>query len=340
MSDKTTGQGVRRWVSEKAGHVIPLFFCLLSLQNIQEFFYTLHPNLYISWSAGLALGFGLLFQAWKLSALKWDMKERSYATVLATTVVFALVSGGIQAAAYAGFMTKWAAIPLGLALPIVGEVGVALSIAAHRQRMQEKRIENMQEDLSNEMRLQMMDAISTMNRSKLQDEVEIGAVAFAKALIEFTHDGMIADLQRGRKQKPAGKLQTRKADELPMLSAESSDMQDIAEPEPAQLSTIAEMNEARRDAVAARRDAICSLLQNYGKSDITQLQSRLQDDCNIDASERTIREDLKALIAESRVVLSGRGAWDIPQVIALVSETEVHFGTNGHSNGATKASAL
>jgi hypothetical protein len=333
MSEQT--KGIARWASEKAGHIIPLFFCLLSLQNIQEFFYTLHPNIYISWSAGLALGFGLLFQAWKLSALTWDMKERSYLTVLATTIAFALVSGGIQAAAYAGFMTPWAAIPLGLALPIVGEVGVALSIAAHRQRMQEKRIENMQEDLGNEMRLQMMDAISTMNRSKLQDEVEIGAVAFAKALIEFTHDGMIADLQRNRKPKGNAKPQQRKPDELPMLSAESSDMQDIAEPEPATSPTIAELNEARRDAVAARRDAICSLLQNYGKSDIAQLQGRLQDDCNIDASERTIRDDLKVLIAESRVVLSSRGAWDIPQSVALIAETDVHFGTNGHSKVAT-----
>ena len=327
MSEQT--KGIRRWASEKAGHVIPLFFCLLSLQNIQEFFYMLHPNWYISWSAGLALGFGLLFQAWKLSALEWNMKERSYVTVLATTGAFALVSGGIQAAAYASFMTKWAAIPLGLALPIVGEVGVALSIAAHRQRMQEKRIENMQEDLGNEMRLQMMDAISTMNRSKLQDEVESGAVAFAKALIEFTHEGMIADLQRGRKQKPVARLQSRKVDELPMISAESCDMQDIAEVEPASSPTIVELNEARRDAVAARRDAICSLLQNYGKSNIVQLQSRLQDDCNIEASDRTIRDDLKVLIAESRVVLSGRGVWDIPQSVALIAKTSVHFATNG-----------
>lgn len=327
MSEQTTatGQGVRRWVSEKSGHVIPLFFCLLSLQNIQEFFYTLHPILPISWAAGLALGFGLLFQAWKLSALEWNMQDRAYLTVLATTVAFALVSGGIQAAAYAAFMTKWAAIPLGLALPIVGEVGVALSIAAHRHRMQEKRIENMQEDLGNEMRLQMMDAISTMNRSKLQDEVEIGAVAFAKALIEFTHDGMIADLQRNRKPKAIAKTQQRKPDELLMIS----DMQDIAEPEPATSLTIAELNEARRDAVAARRDAICSLLQNYGKSDIAQLQGRLQDDCNIEASERTIRDDLKVLIADSRAVLSGRGAWDNPQSVAIIAETVVHFATNG-----------
>lgn len=192
-------QTIQRWTGERAAHLIPLFFCLLSLQNIQEFFYTLHPNLYISWAAGLALGFGLLRQAVKLSDMEWDMHDRQYTTVLTTTVAFALVSGGIQAAAYAKYMHLFAAIPVGLALPIVGEVGVALSIAAHRQKVRERRVAHMQEELGNEMRLAMFDAVRSMNRSKLQDEVESGAIAFARELITNTNQAMIADLQRGRK---------------------------------------------------------------------------------------------------------------------------------------------
>lgn len=288
----------------------------------------LHPNWYISWSAGLALGFGLLFQAWKLADLEWNMQDRAYMTLLITTVAFAMVSGGIQAAAYANFMLIWFAVPLGLALPVVGEVGVALSIAAHIQRMREKRIANMQDDLNNEMRLQMMDAIRTMNRSKLQDEVEGGAVAFAKALIEFTHDGMINDLQRSRKTRPVIKVQLPKVEE-------NNDLQDIAQPRQAAPPTIAELNEARRDAVAERRDEICTLLQNYGKSDITQLQSRLQDDFAISASERTIREDLKTLIAEGRIVLAERGVWSVPGAIVTVAETAVSFGGNGAAKVAS-----
>lgn len=194
-----TWQGLRSWVNEHVAHAIPLFFCLLSLQNIQEFFYLLHPNLYISWAAGLALGFGLLWQAIKLSDMEWDMQDRKYVTVLATTVAFALVSGGIQAAAYSKYMWLVFAIPIGLALPTVGEVGVALSIAAHRQAVQARRVAHMQEELGNEMRLAMFDAIHTMNRSKLQDEVEAGAIVFAKELIANTNQSMIADLHRGRK---------------------------------------------------------------------------------------------------------------------------------------------
>jgi len=190
-------QGLRRWVNDNTAHAIPLFFCLLSLQNIQEFFYTLHPNIYISWAAGLALGFGLLWQAIKLSDMEWNMRDRQYVTVLVTTVAFALVSGGIQAAAYSKYMWLVFAIPVGLALPTVGEVGVALSIAAHRQAVRKRRVAHMQDELGDEMRLVMFDAIRTMNRSKLQDEVEAGAIAFARALIANTNQAMIADLQHG-----------------------------------------------------------------------------------------------------------------------------------------------
>lgn len=191
-------QGLRLWVDDHIAHAIPLFFCLLSLQNIQEFFYTLHPNIYISWAAGLALGFGLLWQAIKLSDMEWDIHDRQYVTVLATTVAFALVSGGIQAAAYSKYMWLVFAIPVGLALPTVGEVGVALSIAAHRQAVRARRVAHMQDELGDEMRLAMFDAIRTMNRSKLQDEVEAGAITFARALIANTNHAMIADLQNGQ----------------------------------------------------------------------------------------------------------------------------------------------
>lgn len=195
---KAAWQGLRLWVADHVAHAIPLFFCLLSLQNIQEFFYLLHPNLYISWAAGLALGFGLLWQAIKLSDMDWNMQDRKYVTVLATTVAFALVSGGIQAAAYSKYMWLAFAIPIGIALPTVGEVGVALSIAAHRQAVRARRVAHMQEELGDEMRLAMFDAIRTMNRSKLQDEVEAGAITFARELIASTNHAMIADLQHGK----------------------------------------------------------------------------------------------------------------------------------------------
>lgn len=194
---KIAWQGLRSWIADHVAHAIPLFFCLLSLQNIQEFFYLLHPNKTISWAAGLALGFGLLWQAIKLSDMEWDMADRKYMTVLATTVAFALVSGGIQAAAYSKYMWLVFAVPIGLALPTVGEVGVALSIAAHRQAVRARRVAHMQDELGDEMRLAMFDAIRTMNRSKLQDEVEAGAIAFARQLIASTNQAMIADLQQG-----------------------------------------------------------------------------------------------------------------------------------------------
>jgi uncharacterized membrane protein len=193
----TAWQGLRRWANDNTAHAIPLFFCLLSLQNIQEFFYLLHPNIYISWAAGLALGFGLLRQAVKLSDMEWNMHDRKYTTVLATTIAFALVSGGIQAAAYSQYMHWVFAVPVGIALPTVGEVGVALSIAAHRQAVRARRVAHMQDELGDEMRLAMFDAIRTMNRSKLQDEVEAGAIAFARALIANTNQAMIADLANG-----------------------------------------------------------------------------------------------------------------------------------------------
>lgn len=241
-------QGLRTWLGDHIAHAIPLFFCLLSLQNIQEFFYTLHPNLYISWAAGLALGFGLLRQAIKLSDMEWDMQDRKYVTVLATTIAFALVSGGIQAAAYSKYMWMWAAIPVGLALPVVGEVGVALSIAAHRQAVRARRVAHMQDELGDEMRLAMFDAIRTMNRSKLQVEVEAGAIAFARALIANTNQAMINDLQHGATVRIVA--QSEIAMPVAMLS-------DVAAPD-ATPAPVAQLDEYDQRIVDAIRNGFCT----------------------------------------------------------------------------------
>lgn len=229
---KNAWHGLRTWVSDHIAHAIPLFFCLLSLQNIQEFFYLLHPNLYISWAAGLALGFGLLWQAVKLSDMEWNMQDRKYLTVLATTVAFAMVSGGIQAAAYSKYMWLVFAIPVGLALPVVGEVGVALSIAAHRQTVRARRVAHMQEELGDEMRLAMFDAIRTMNRDKLRDEVESGAITFARELIENTNHAMIADLQNGRKWVVIQQPEKAQSTALPIIEAQPPDANPQPEAQP------------------------------------------------------------------------------------------------------------
>lgn len=249
-------QGLRTWISDHIAHAIPLFFCLLSLQNIQEFFYLLHPNLYISWAAGLALGFGLLWQAVKLSDMEWNMQDRKYATVLATTVAFALVSGGIQAAAYSKYMWLVFAIPVGLALPVVGEVGVALSIAAHRQAVRARRVAHMQEELGDEMRLAMFDAIRTMNRDKLRDEVETGAITFARELIANTNQAMIAALQRGQTFRVVA--QSEITVPVAMLTDEDAIPQDVTQPPVLDVGLQAQLDEMNQRIVDAIRNGSCT----------------------------------------------------------------------------------
>lgn len=336
---------------ESLSHIIPLVFCLLSLQNIQEYMYHLHPNLWLSWTAGIALGFGLLFQAWKLADMDWDTEDRGYLTVLATTVMFGLISGGIQSAAYSQFMHWFPAFLVGMSLPIVGELGIALSISAYAKAQREKRVANMQDDLGSEMRLQMMDAIKTMNRTALQNEVETGAVAFAKALIEATNESMIAELRKNQKGKTlqkhsnTSKFATIEQDsdsaQQQRLITANQELGNAESLEPNQIASSSEFgvvnlpaaNEARTAKVQERQSAIMQLFRTYGQMKIEEVQKRLAEDCGIEASDRTLRIDLAKLIDDGELQQPSRGIWDVTAKIHFATEMILpEFSTNGKSH--------
>lgn len=49
---------------------------------------------------------------------------------------------------------------------------------------------------------------------------------------------------------------------------------------------------------------------------VPDLQKRLQDDRNVKASERTLRDDLQAMEADGRLTKAGRGVWDVACTIS------------------------
>ena len=332
---------------DSIAHFIPIFACFLSLQNIQEFMYYVHPSVWMSWTAGIVLGFGLLTQAWKLSEMEMDWSNNGYATTFTTTCLAALLSGGIQAAAYARYVTWYWAIPLGFLLPVVFELLVSLSISAYSKDRKESRIGNMQNDLSSEMMIQLLDATKTLDTRVLQPQVEASALEIAKAMLNSTHEDIVAELSKKRKNKPVAKPMpdnaiTPKPSAQIAGSESANDQYDSAESlEPNQIASSSEFgvanlpaaNEARTEKVQERQSAIMQLFRTYGVMKIEEVQKRLAEDCGIEASDRTLRVDLAKLIDDGELQQPKRGVWDIAAKIHFATEMILpEFSTNGKSH--------
>ena len=103
----------------------------------------LDPNLAVSWGLGIALGFALWLMAIFLSSIE-EWKTKQFIIVLTITLALALISGSIQASSYQSHVsvnphvtveqrdaTMSLAWWIGYAMPLIGELGVALALSAY-----------------------------------------------------------------------------------------------------------------------------------------------------------------------------------------------------------------
>lgn len=313
-----------------AAHAVMLAFMLASLANVKDFFQHLHGDPIVAWGLGIALGFGLVVMAGLLSAMTWDWSDPRFQAVAAIAGALALLSGGIQAAAYAQHMNKIAAVIVGLALPLVGELGVALAVSAYQQAIRRQRMVDAQSQLADGVRGQIGDAIAAIDRSKIEAQVNRAATLVTKAIVDSTITDMLEDINRNRKtladQVGEGAIDPTTAT---TFDPENDDI--TTSPSPKLPPTVDQLNAARRRKVVERREAITQLIESYGPMGAPELCEKLLNDRDIKASAQTIRDDCNALVSESRLVTAGR-KWDIPHTITVALPQLAQPVLNGHAH--------
>ena len=295
---------------QTAGHVVMSAFAAASLANVESFFATLHPGLpALSWGLGIALGLGLVVMAGLLSGMMWDWRDARFVVVLSVTAGLALLSGGIQGAAYDAHMQSiLAAYTLGLALPVIGELGVALAVSAYSQAQRRQRMADAQTQLADGVRAQIGEAVATIDAAKVRAQVERAAALITKAIVDSTVDDMLSDLHRGRTivrtDDSAHQITTNGADDTPAFGPQN----------------LPAANDARQQMVVERRAAIVQLCESYGAMGAPDLVKRLREDRAIVASAQTVRDDCNALVDAGQLVASGR-KWDALRTISTTLPT-------------------
>lgn len=325
----------RHLTVQTAGHVVMCAFAAASLANVESFFAYLHPGLpALSWGLGVALGVGLVVMAGLLSGMVWDWRDARFEVVLGVTAGLALLSGGIQAAAYATHMKSLiAACVVGLALPIVGELGVALAVSAYVQAQRRQRMADAQAQLADGVRSEIGAAIAAIDKSKIEAQVNRAAGIVTREIVDATILDMIDELRRNRQGKIADIEQTQPPIEQPSKSIEQSeapkDIQDNRVGHSPK-TVLDAFNVQRQAEIEQRRQQVLNILSEHLTLGVTELHNLLGG--NEVCTRSTLNNDLNAL-AEAGQVYNADRKWHIVSAIrvdlpALVAPTT--NGLNGH----------
>lgn len=292
------------------GHAVMVACAIASFDNVRSFFAAIHATGLIATGLGVAIGAALVMAAGLLSGMGNDWRNPRFQLVGAVTLLLALLSGGVQAAAYAAHgLSLWAAVALGLSLPVVGELGVSLAVAAYEQEQKARRLAAADDEIEQRINAAVDSALTDVDMSSAKRDVERAA----RLIVKSKMDALLSRRIGGAMPPPG--------------NGETADSQQIAEVD---RTPIAEMNAERQRQIAERRSNIMHLFSTYGEMSLAELQGRLRDDMGIDVAERTLRTDLHALVDAGELVKMGRGRWALPMAIATTLPQPVAIYTNVH----------
>lgn len=284
-----------------------------SFDNVRSFFAAIHATGLIATGLGVAIGAALVMAAGLLSGMGNDWRNPRFQLVGAVTLLLALLSGGVQAAAYfAHGLSLWAAVALGLSLPVVGELGVSLAVAAYEQEQKAKRLAAADDQVEEKINAAVDLALSDIDMSNAKRDIE----AAARKIVKNKLDTLLAR-RIGAPMPPPGNDETANSNHSAAFGP----------------NKLPEANEARQRLAGDRQRAIVELISSFGPLTTTNLVQRLQDDRGIAASERTVRGDCSQLEAAGELVKDGR-KWAAPLAIATTLPEPVAIYANGHTNGA------
>ncbi len=335
-------QHIKRHLTvQTAGHIVMLAFAAASLANVESFFAALHPGLpALSWGLGIALGIGLVVMAGLLSGMVWDWRDQRFLVVLIVTTGLALLSGGIQAAAYAAHMANlYAAMIVGMALPVVGELGVALAVSAYSQAQRRQRMADAQAQLADGVRSEIGAAIAAIDKSKIEAQVNRAAGIVTREIVDATILDMIDELRRNRQGKATAIEQADQATEQPTKPATppvaqpdaAKDKQDpqIEQPKAPVMNTLDLANAQRQAILEYRQQRILNILSEHLTLGVNALHNLLggEETC----SRGTLNNDLKALAEQGKVYNADR-KWHLISAIRTELPAPAVPVLNGHSH--------
>jgi len=217
----------------------------------------------------------------------------------------------IPAAAYNAHMaSRTAAVVVGLALPMIGEFGVALAVSPHSQAMKRQRMTDAKQQVAAGVRDHIGNAITTIDSTKIQVQVARAATLVTRAMVDATIDDMLVELKHGRLHDR--KTATKNHDEIECCDG---NLEQITTKTNEDTTTDAVnklhlANHARQQLVEERHHAIVQLCKRYGAMSAPELVKRLQDDLTITISAQTIRDDCNTLMHAGKLVRAGR-KWDM-----------------------------
>lgn len=180
-----------KWVNKhvftvsKFGHAVMVACAIASYENIHTFFKTLHGSETVATALGVAVGAALVLSAALLSGMRWDWSNPRLQLIAGVTTLFALLSGGIQGASYAshGLWWLWAGL-LGLALPVVGELGIALAVSAYEQEQREKLANMADDEVEARINAAVDSALVDVDMSQAKQDVEEAARKIVKSKLD------------------------------------------------------------------------------------------------------------------------------------------------------------
>lgn len=272
------------------GHIVMVACAVASYENIHGFFKALHGSELIAVGLGVAIGAALVMAAGLLSGMAWDWRNPRLQLIAGVTLALALLSGGIQGASYAshGLWWLWAGL-IGLALPVVGELGIALAVSAYEEEQKAKRAALADEEIEARINAAVDSAMADIDMSSAKRDVERAA----RLIVKSKMDELLA--------RRIGNNDT-------SVTAEDS-LQTAAGFGPENLPAA---NAERQRLIEERQQAIVSLIAAYGPLTTAEIKAKLKEDRNIIASERTLRDDCNSL---AQLVKVGR-QWDLLRTIA------------------------
>jgi hypothetical protein len=292
------------------GHLVMLSCAIASYENIHDFFKVLHGSDVVAVGLGIAVGAALVLSAALLAGMGGDWRNPRLQLIATVTTLLALLSGGIQGASYAahGLWWLWAGL-IGLALPVVGELGIALAVSAYEQEQKAKRLAAADDQVEERINGAVDLALSDIDMSSTKKDIE----AAARKIVKNKLDTLLAR-RIGAPMPPSGNDETAESNHVANWGA----------------AKLPEANAARQQAQAERQRSIVELLTTCGALTTSEIVARLADDFAVTTSERTVRADLSTLADAGQVGKSGRQWWAQAMIAELPEPAVIH--TNGKAH--------
>lgn len=282
------------------GHLVMVACAVASYENIHGFFKALHDNELFAVGLGVAIGSALVMAAGLLSGMTWNWGNPRLRLIAIVTAALALLSGGVQAASYAshGLWWLWAGL-LGLALPGIGELGIAIAVSAYEKEQKERRAAMADDEIEERINDAISYALGTIDISSAQRYVEEKAADILRHKMDEIVSKRLG--QNPLSMPVVTDTVSPTSDKMSQSATIDIDTVVIDKPANNTMSTPIDSDKKRLSAQDRRIDMLSILPEFDTPSDIDYDKLATI----YDVTARTIRRDIDELVSKDKLILNG-----------------------------------